>query len=106
MLFQIVFRLNILYEEQLAKQHSLRISVLLAMRKLLLLLDMLDNKYLFDPSNYIQFQNPKIASRRKTTIPLKVSGISYLQEFYFHENRKLFQLALQAWHHRLERSNK
>ena len=71
------------YEEQLAKHQCLPISLHLEMRTLFLLLDILDNKYLFDPSNYIQFQNLKTTSRRKTTNPLKVNGISHLQESSF-----------------------
>ena len=97
------FRLNIHYEEQLAKHQYLPISLHLEMRTLFILLDILDNKYLFDPSNYIQFQNLKTTSRGKTTNPFKVFGISHLQEsFFFRESRKLFHLPLQAWHHRFQ----
>ena len=61
----------------------LPISLHLEMRILFLRLDILDNKYLFDPANYIQFQNLKTTFRRKTTNPLKVIGISHLQESSF-----------------------
>ena len=79
--FKWIFGSTFTYEEQLAKHQCLPISLHLEMRTLFLLLDILDNKYLFDPSNYIQFQNLKTASR--TTNPLKVIGISHLQESSF-----------------------
>ena len=95
--FKWIFGSTFTHEEQLAKHQCLPISLHLEMRTLFLLLDILDNKYLFDPSNYIQFQNLKTTSRRKTTNPLKVIGISHLQESsFFCESRKLFQLPLQA----------
>ena len=80
--FKWIFGSKFTYEEQLAKHHCLSISLLIEMRTLYLLLDMLDNKYLFDPSTYIQFQNVKTC-RRKATNPLKVIGISHLQENSF-----------------------
>ena len=73
------------------------------MRTIFLLLDILDNKYLFYPSNYIQYQNLITSSRRKTTNPIKVIGISHIHEiFFFRESLQLFQLSLQAWHYRLQ----
>ena len=68
-----IFGSTFTYEEQLAKHQFLPISLHFEMRTLFLLLDILDNKYLFDPSNYIQFQNLKTTSKRKTTNPLKVN---------------------------------
>ena len=81
--FKWIFASTFTYEEQLAKHQCLPISLHLEMRTLFLLLDILDNKYLFDPSNYIQFHNLKTTSRRKTTNPLRVIGISHLQESSF-----------------------
>ena len=81
--FEWIFGSIFTYEEQLAKHQCPPISLHLEMRTLFLLLDILDNKYLFDPSNYIQFQNLKTTSRRKTTNPLKVIGTSRLQERSF-----------------------
>ena len=81
--FEWIFGSTFTYEEQFAKHHCLSISPLLEMRTLLLLLDLLDNKYLFDPSNYIQFQNLKTTSKRKKTNSLKMIGISHLQEKFF-----------------------
>ena len=65
--FTWIFGSTFTYEEQLAKHQCLPNSLHLEMWILFLLLDILDNKYLFDPSNYIQFQNLKTTSRRKTT---------------------------------------
>ena len=81
--FKWIFGSTFTYEEQLAKHQCLPISLHLEMRILFLRLDILDNKYLFDPANYIQFQNLKTTFRRKTTNPLKVIGISHLQESSF-----------------------
>ena len=50
------------------------------MRTSILMLDILDNKYMFDLLHYIPF---KLTFRRKTTIPLKVVGVLHLKETYF-----------------------
>ena len=102
--FKWIFGSTFTYEEQLAKHQCLPISLHLEMRTLFLLLDILDNKHLFDPSNYIQFQNLKSTSRRKTLNPLNVIGFPHLQEnsFFFRESCQLFQLPLQTWNHRFQ----
>ena len=81
--FKWIFGSKLTYEEQLAQHHCLPISLLIEMRTIFLLLDILDNKYLFDPSNYIQFQNLKPTFRRKATNPIKVIRISHIQENSF-----------------------
>ena len=81
--FKWIFGSKLPYCDYLVKFSVLPICLLIELRTVSLFLDILDNKYNFDPSKFIVFQNLKSTSRRKMTNPLKVKTASHLQENSF-----------------------
>ena len=79
--FKWIFEWKVAYEKQLIKYHHLPVSLPAAMQTLFLLLDTLENKYIFDRYNYIVFEPTKTISRRIVTNPLKLIAIPHLQNF-------------------------
>ena len=81
--FKWIFGSKLPYCDYLVKFSVLPICLSIELRTVSLFLDILDNKYNFDPSKFIVFQNLKSTSRRKMTNPLKVKTASHLQENSF-----------------------